>query len=84
MFVPKPVALLVISLLVVFVALYAARPTRSAGPDTRYVVQPGDTLWTIASQRYDGDPRQAVWRIKELNGLASSSLAPGLVLRLPG
>lgn len=84
MFVPKPVALLVVSLLVVFVALYAARPTRSAGPEARYVVQPGDTLWTIASERYDGDPRQAIWRIKELNGLESSSLAPGLVLRLPG
>ena len=84
MFVPKPVALLVVSLLVVFVALYAARPTRSAGPETRYVVQPGDTLWTIASERYDGDPRQAIWRIKEYNGLESSALAPGFVLRLPG
>ena len=84
MFVPKPVALLVVSLLVVFVALYAARPTRSAGPETRYVVQPGDTLWTIASERYDGDPRQAIWRIKEHNGLESSALAPGFVLRLPG
>lgn len=84
MFVPKPIALLVVSLLVVFVALYAARPTRSAGPETRYVVQPGDTLWTIASERYDGDPRQAIWRIKEQNGLESSALVPGLVLRLPG
>jgi len=84
MFVPKPVALLVVSLLVVFVALYAARPTRSAGPETRYVVQPGDTLWTIASERYDGDPRHAIWRIKEHNGLESPALVPGLVLRLPG
>ena len=84
MFVPKPVALLVVALLVVFVALYAARPTRSAGPEARYVVQPGDTLWTIASKRYDGDPRQAIWRIKEHNGLESSALVPGLVLRLPG
>ena len=84
MFVPKPIALLVVSLLVVFVALYAARPTRSAGPETHYVVQPGDTLWTIASERYDGDPRQAIWRIKEQNGLESSALVPGLVLRLPG
>jgi len=84
MFVPKPVALLVVSLLVVFVALYAARPTRSAGPETRYVVQPGDTLWTIASERYDGDPRHAIWRIKERNRLDTSTLAPGVVLHLPG
>jgi nucleoid-associated protein YgaU len=84
MFVPKPIAVLVVALLVVFVALYAARPTRSAGPETRYVVQPGDTLWTIASARYDGDPRAAIWRIKERNGLETSTLAPGLVLQLPG
>ncbi len=84
MFVPKPVVVLAVLFLAVFVALYAARPTRSAGPETRYVVQPGDTLWTIASGRYEGDPRASVWRIKERNGLESSTLVPGLVLHLPG
>ena len=84
MFVPKPVIVLAVAFLVVFVALYAARPTQSAGPETRYVVQQGDTLWTIASERYDGDPREAIWRIKERNGLETSTLHPGRVLLLPG
>ena len=84
MFVPKPVIVLAVVFLAVFVALYAARPTRSAGPETAYVVQPGDTLWTIAESRYDGDPRAAIWRIKERNELETSTLVPGLVLRLPG
>jgi nucleoid-associated protein YgaU len=83
MFVPKPVVILAVLFLAVFVALYAARPTRSAGPETRYLVQPGDTLWAIASDRYDGDPRAAIWRIKERNGLDTSTLAPGVVLHLP-
>ena len=84
MFVPKSVVVLAVLFLTVFVVLYAARPTRSAGPETTYVVQPGDTLWQIASSRYDGDPRAAIWRIKERNGLETSSVVPGLVLRLPG
>ena len=84
MFVPKPVVVLAIAFLAVFVLLYAARPTRSAGPETRYVVQPGDTLWEVASARYDGDPRAAIWRIKERNGLETSALVPGAVLHLPG
>ena len=46
-------------------------------------MQPGDTLWAIASSRYAGDPREAIWRIKDANGLESSSLSPGTELRLP-
>jgi nucleoid-associated protein YgaU len=63
--------------------LTAARPTEGAGPDTVYVVQPGDTLWEIATARYAGDPREAVWRIEQANGLDSSALTPGMELRLP-
>ena len=48
-----------------------------------YVVKPGDTLWELAVERYDGDPREAVWRIRERNRLASSALAPGTELSLP-
>jgi len=49
----------------------------------RYVVKPGDTLWEIASDRYEGDPRGAVWRLQERNGLTSSTLVPGMTLYLP-
>jgi hypothetical protein len=48
------------------------------------VVEPGDTLWSIA----DGvagtaDVREVVDRIQELNGLHSTVLIPGQVLELP-
>lgn len=69
--------------IVLGLALGAARPSSSAAPETRYLVRAGDTLWAIAAARYDGDPREAVWRIKERNGLATSDLAPGMVLALP-
>jgi nucleoid-associated protein YgaU len=51
--------------------------------ETSYRVEPGDTLWAIAAERYAGDPREAVWKIKNRNGLATSALTPGTVLVLP-
>jgi nucleoid-associated protein YgaU len=48
------------------------------------VVQPGDTLWSIASSvAGDGDVRLVVDRIRSVNGLHGSDIAPGEVLRLP-
>jgi nucleoid-associated protein YgaU len=65
-------------------ALGAARPSVGATPEARYVVQPGDTLWTIAESRYGGDPREGVWRLREANGLSVSELTPGQVIVVPG
>jgi nucleoid-associated protein YgaU len=83
MFVTRWTLVLAVVALIGFVALSAARPTDARGPEARYVVQPGDTLWAIASSRYAGDPRESVWRIKDVNGLEHSTLVPGMVLRLP-
>jgi LysM domain len=48
------------------------------------VVEPGDTLWSIAASVADGDDvRAVVDRIQELNGLEGSAVVPGQVLRLP-
>lgn len=82
MFVPRlPVvaALLVVAAL----ALSAARPSSGAGAEVRYVVVPGETLWQIADERYAGDPREGVWRIRQRNDLAGPLLTPGTVLYLP-
>jgi LysM repeat protein len=48
------------------------------------VVEPGDTLWSIAVSVADGeDVRVVIDRIQELNGLEGSGLVPGQVLQLP-
>ncbi len=73
---------LLLALILVAAAL-TARPSSGAGREARYVVRPGDTLWGIAADRYAGDPRKAVWRISERNGLAGGVLQPGTVLYLP-
>ena len=72
-----------LALLAVF-ALGAARPSVGAAPEARYIVEPGDTLWTIAAARYGGDPREGVWRLRETNGLEGSTLRPGQVILVPG
>ena len=52
--------------------------------NTRYVVHPGDTLWTIAAQRYpDADVRQKVGEIETLNKLSSPVIIPGEALQVP-
>ena len=83
MFVKKLIVVLVV--LIAFGAAGHDSPpvSHGSGGEVRYVVKPGDTLWEIAASRYDGDPREAIWRIKSRNGLGDSSLTPGMVLALP-
>ena len=73
----------VIALTLVALALFTARPSQGAGHEQRHVVQPGETLWGIASEACRGDLRKAVWRIERRNGLSGSPLEPGTVIYLP-
>ena len=51
---------------------------------TEMVVQPGDTLWSIASERYPSDDvRVRVEDIERLNGLQGPVIQVGETLRLP-
>ena len=59
------------------------RTVESAGPAQVYVVQPGDTLWSVASARYAGDPREGVWKLQRQNQLAGTTISPGQKLVLP-
>ena len=74
-------------LLIAALALIAwaalARASHGAGPEQRYTVKPGDTLWSIAVSRYAGDPRDAISRIGHRNHLGGSLLVPGQRLVLP-
>jgi hypothetical protein len=57
----------------------------SSGPATSVVVvQPGENLWSIAqSVNPEGDPRDLVIRIREINALGSQHVFPGQSLIVP-
>ena len=75
--------LLAVLALVIVVGLRTA-PASQGGQEPRsYVVQPGDSLWTIAERVSAGDPRDAVGRIEELNHLDGSLIEAGQTLVLP-
>lgn len=75
--------LLAILSLVLVIGLRAAPDSQGGQEPQAYIVQPGDSLWSIAELTSTGDPRDTVGRIKELNHLASSTIQAGQTLQLP-
>jgi LysM repeat protein len=75
--------LLGILLVVAMVAVIVARQSAGAGHEQIYVVQPADTLWSIASRHYAGDPREGVWRLERRNHLPGALLRIGQRLVIP-
>jgi hypothetical protein len=75
--------LLLVSLVAITVWALFARDSGAGGPERSYQVRAGDTLWSIAAASYGGDPREGVWKVRERNHLAGTTIAPGQLLRLP-
>ena len=76
----RVILILAVAALVVAVA---ARQSSGAGRQQTYVVQPGDTVWSIATGHYTGDPREGVWKIEKRNRLVGATIQPGQQLVLP-
>lgn len=74
--------ILIVAALAVLLWAAFARSSDASGPERRYVVQPYDTLWSIASTGYS-DPREGVWEIRQRNGLDGTTIVPGQILVLP-
>jgi LysM repeat protein len=72
----------IVALLTLAVA-WGARSSSGGGKEHAYVVRAGDTLWSIASSHYGGDPREGVWKLERRNHLAGALVRPGQKLVLP-
>ena len=58
--------------------------SNAAGVPRTTVVQPGDTMWSIASHASPGrDPRAVIADIERINHVTASDLLPGVELTLP-
>jgi nucleoid-associated protein YgaU len=78
--------LAVVLLLALSVSLWLAIVAHggTAAQDSTVVVQPGDTLWSIAAQRYPSDDvRARVDDIERANGLQGPVIEAGEILKLP-
>jgi nucleoid-associated protein YgaU len=75
--------ILLLALAILLVWAFFAGQSGAGGPERSYRVKPGDTLWSIAERTFAGDPREGVWELRERNGLASTTIAPGQVLVVP-
>jgi LysM repeat protein len=60
-----------------------ARPSGGAGKPSMYVVRPTDTLWSIATRHYAGDPREGIYELQVRNHLEGTTIVPGQRLVLP-
>jgi hypothetical protein len=83
------IAVLIIALVLAAATVVAARIGASGAPQTSpppapgvvYVVQPGDTLWSIAAKLAPGaDPRDEVDRLAAINGGAALRVGQRLQL----
>lgn len=72
-------------IVVVAVLLWAvlARDTGAGENPRHHTVRSGETLWSIASESYAGDPREGVWLLRERNDLDGATIVPGQRLVLP-
>ncbi|MBN9612252.1 MAG: LysM peptidoglycan-binding domain-containing protein [Actinobacteria bacterium] len=82
------ITLLVVALLAVAATLGASRAIASneaGGPDFGYVVvQPGDTLWSVATELDpSSDPRDVISEIVRLNQLGGSDVQAGQAIAVP-
>ena len=82
---PRPRTGLIATLCLAAVLLLAhVSSSAGASHPRHHTVRAGETLWGIAEAGYPGsDPRQAIYRIEQANHLASATISPGMVLRLP-
>jgi LysM domain len=77
-------SLLAASAVALALVMSYAAPSSGASHPHRHGVRMGETLWSIAEHAYpSSDPRDAVYRIEQANGMHDSGIAAGEVLTLP-
>jgi nucleoid-associated protein YgaU len=70
-------------LVAALVTAVVARQSAGGGRESTYIVRPSDTVWSIATAHYAGDPRTGVWKLERRNHLQGDLLRVGQRLAIP-
>ncbi len=82
----RAVVLLTVVVIVFFLLLPSGVGAGDEAHPTRvHVIQPGETLWSIAGQHTPagGDVRATVYALKQMNGLQGGAIRAGAELVVP-
>ncbi|MDD6154776.1 MAG: LysM peptidoglycan-binding domain-containing protein [Eubacteriales bacterium] len=80
------VVLLIIGLgLVSVLSGFISAEAATANEPVEYVVESGDSLWSVASQYTDNDTdvRETVYKIRKANNLTDAGLTAGQTIEIP-
>lgn len=76
-------AISLIILLILIICAYNQKYTRGQTNITKtYIVQPGDTLWSIAKKYTQDDPRELIFEIRRYNNI-TPIIRPGQIIEIP-
>ena len=78
----RPLQLLAVAAVLALALLISNARAAGGGPELPYVVEPGDTLWSIAAERYGGDHAKGCGDSRSETGWRRP-LTPGMVLVVP-
>lgn len=69
-------------LILIILGIFCISIAQSKKEYIDYYVGEGETLWSIATEHTDGDIRDYIYTIKNINGMTTSNLQEGQTIKL--
>lgn len=71
-----------IILILIILGIFCVSVSKEKTEYIDYIVGKDETLWSIAADRTDGDIRDYIYTIKDINGMITSELQDGQTIKL--
>ena len=72
----------IIILIFILLGIFCISVSKEKTEYIDYTVGKGESLWSIATDRTDGDIRDYIYTIKNINGMTTSNLQEGQTIKL--
>lgn len=71
-----------IILILIILGIFCVSVSKEKTEYIDYTVGKGESLWSIATDRTDGDIRDYIYTIKNINGMTTSNLQEGQTIKI--